>query len=107
MCKGGDSVARRNWTREETILAMDLYTRVPFSKIGKNNQEIINLASIINRTPDAVAYKMSNLAHYDPELQARNVSGLSAVLCQGAACRALRDRTVVGNGQQNERTGAD
>ena len=77
MCKGGDSVARRNWTREETILAMDLYTRVPFSKIGKNNQEIINLASIINRTPDAVAYKMSNLAHYDPELQARNVSGLS------------------------------
>lgn len=76
MCKGGDSVARRNWTREETILAMDLYTRVPFSKIGKNNQEIINLASIINRTPDAVAYKMSNLAHYDPELQARNVSGL-------------------------------
>ena len=77
MCKGGDSVARRNWTREETILAMDLYTRVPFSKIGKNNQETINLASIINRTPDAVAYKMSNLAHYDPELQARNVSGLS------------------------------
>lgn len=77
MCKGGDIVARRNWTREETILAMDLYTRVPFSKIGKNNQEIIDLAAIINRTPDAVAYKMSNLAHYDPELQARNVSGLS------------------------------
>lgn len=32
MCKSGDSVARKNWTREETILAMDLYTRVPFSK---------------------------------------------------------------------------
>lgn len=70
-------MASRNWTREETILAMDLYTRVPFSKIGKNNQEIIRLAQIINRTPDAVAYKMSNLAHYDPELRARNVSGLS------------------------------
>ena len=70
-------MARRNWTREETILAMDLYTRIPFSKIGKSNQEIIQLAQIINRTPDAVAYKMSNLAHYDPELQARNVSGLS------------------------------
>ena len=70
-------MARRNWTREETILAMDLYTRIPFSKIGKSNQEIIQLAQIINRTPDAVAYKMSNLAHYDPELQARNVPGLS------------------------------
>ena len=60
-------MARRNWTREETILAMDLYTRIPFSKIGKSNQEIIQLAQIINRTPDAVAYKMSNLEHYDPE----------------------------------------
>lgn len=68
---------RRNWTREETILAMDLYTRIPFSKIGKRNQEIINLAKIINRTPDAVALKLSNLAHYDPELQARNVSGMA------------------------------
>lgn len=77
MNKGGDTMARRNWTREETILAMDLYMRTPFSKIGKKNQEIIRLAQIINRTPDAVAYKMSNLAHYDPELQARNVSGLS------------------------------
>ena len=76
--KGGEIMAtRRNWTREETVLAMDLYTRIPFSKIGKNNQEIIKLAQIIKRTPDAVAYKMSNLAHYDPELQARHVAGLS------------------------------
>ena len=70
-------MVRRNWTREETILAMDLYTRMPFSKIGKKNPEIVKLARIINRTPDAVAYKMSNIAHYDPELQARNISGLS------------------------------
>lgn len=76
--KGGEIMAtRRNWTREETVLAMDLYTRIPFSKIGKKNQEIIKLAQIIKRTPDAVAYKMSNLAHYDPELQARHVTGLS------------------------------
>lgn len=70
-------MARRNWTREETILAMDLYTRIPFSQIGKNNQEIIQLSHIINRTPDALALKMANLAHYDSELQARKVSGMS------------------------------
>lgn len=70
-------MGRRNWTREETILAMDLYMRTPFSKIGKRNKDIMQLAQIINRTPDAVAYKMSNLAHYDPQLQARNVSGFS------------------------------
>ncbi len=43
-------MARRNWTREETILAMDLYTRIPFSQIGKNNQEIIQLSHIINNS---------------------------------------------------------
>lgn len=68
---------RRKWSREETILAMDLYTRVPFAKIGKTNPEIIALAKLIGRTPDAVALKMSNLAHFDPKLQERNVSGMS------------------------------
>lgn len=45
-------MGRRNWTREETILAMDLYMRTPFSKIGKRNKDIVQLAEIINRTPD-------------------------------------------------------
>lgn len=68
---------RKNWSREETILAMDLYTRVPFAKIGKSNPDIIELAKLIGRTPDSVALKMSNLAHFDPKLRARNVSGMS------------------------------
>lgn len=69
--------ARRNWTREETILAMDLYTRVPFSKIWKGNPDIIDLATLIGRTPDAVALKMSNLAHFDPKLREKDVAGMS------------------------------
>ena len=68
---------RRNWTREETILAMDLYTRVPFSKIWKGNPEIISLAKLIGRTPDAVALKMSNLAHFDPKLKEKDLAGMS------------------------------
>lgn len=71
------TMASRKWTRKETILAMDLYTRVPFSKIGKSNPEIIELSRLIGRTPDAVALKMSNLAHFDPKLRERNVSGMS------------------------------
>ena len=56
---------------------MDLYTRTPFGKIGKNNLEIIELAKLLGRTPDAVAFKMHNLAHHDPELKARNVTALA------------------------------
>ena len=66
-----------NWTREETILAFELYCRTPFGKISQSNREIIELASLIGRTPSSVALKMHNLAHYDPRLRARNVSAMS------------------------------
>lgn len=68
---------RRNWTREETILAFDLYCKIPFSKISKTNEKIIELAGIIGRTPSAVGLKMANLARFDTELRSRNISGMS------------------------------
>lgn len=68
---------RNNWTREETILAFDLYCKTPFSKISKTNETIIRLAKVIGRTPDAVGLKMANLAHFDPELIASNRAGMS------------------------------
>lgn len=70
-------MARKNWTREETILAFDLYCRMPFGKINDTNQDIIELANLIGRTPAAVAMKMCNLANYDPELRKRGVVGLA------------------------------
>ena len=50
-------MARRNWTREETILAFELYCQTPFGKIHKENPDIIELAKLINRTPSAVGLK--------------------------------------------------
>lgn len=68
---------RNNWTREETILAFDLYCKIPFPKISKTNKEIIELAKLIGRPPSAVGLKMANLARFDKELQSRNISGMS------------------------------
>ena len=36
------------WNREETILAFDLYCRIPRSKISQKHPEIIDLAELIN-----------------------------------------------------------
>ena len=68
---------REKWSREETILAFDLYCKTSFSKISKTNKDIIALAELLGRTPSSVGLKMANLAHYDPELIARNVKGMS------------------------------
>lgn len=65
------------WTKEETILAYDLYCRTKFGKISSTNPDIIQLANLIGRTPGAVGLKMLNLAHLDPVLKKRNITGMS------------------------------
>lgn len=68
---------KRNWTREELILAFNLYFKIPFGQINDDTPEIISLAKILDRTPGAVALKLANFAHLDPSLKERNVVGLS------------------------------
>jgi len=70
-------VPRENWDRKELIVAFNLYCKIPFGKITSKNPEIINLAKIIGRTPSAVALKLVNFARLDPELQKRNIAGMS------------------------------
>lgn len=67
---------RRNWTREELILAFNLYCKIPFGKYNQRTEEVIHLASLINRTPSAVAFKLVNFASLDPYHQKRGVSGM-------------------------------
>ncbi len=66
---------RRNWTREELIVAFNLYCRIEFSKINYRNPVIIKLAEAINRTPSAVAWKLVNFASLDPSLTNRGIKG--------------------------------
>lgn len=65
------------WSREETILAMDLYLKISFSKATKTNQDVINLANLIGRTPSSVAMKVCNLASFDPLIKQLNKRGLA------------------------------
>ncbi len=65
-----------NWTREQLILAFNLYCKIPFGKISKTNPQIRQLAELIGRTPSAVGLKLSNLASFDPDLQARGIKGM-------------------------------
>lgn len=65
------------WTRDQLLLALRLYMRLPFGKLHRLNPEIIELASQIGRTPNAMAMKACNFATLDPALQARGIRGLS------------------------------
>ncbi|MGS0748442.1 HNH endonuclease [Halpernia sp. GG3] len=71
------AIERRNWTREELIVAFNLYCKIPFSKINYKHQLIIELANAIGRTPSAIAWKLANFASLDPTLKERNIKGAS------------------------------
>ena len=73
---------RRLWTREELILAFSLYLKLPFGKFHHRNPEIIHLASILDRTPNSIAMRLSNFASVDPYHQQRGIKGLTGGLRQ-------------------------
>lgn len=64
------------WSREELILAFDLYCRIPFKKTKANNPEVIKLATLLNRSPGSVARKLGNFGSFDPQLKIQHVKGL-------------------------------
>jgi putative restriction endonuclease len=66
---------RRDWTREELIVAFNLYCKIPFGRIHIRNPLIIELARAIGRTPSAVSWKLANFARLDPALKKRNIAG--------------------------------
>lgn len=67
----------QRWTREELILAFELYCRVPFGRITTRNPLIRELAEQLGRTSASIARKLGNFGAFDPELAARNVIGLT------------------------------
>lgn len=67
---------RRLWPKEELLLALNLYLKLPFGKLHHGNPDIIHLAQIIGRTPNSIAMRLSNFASVDPYHQERGVIGL-------------------------------
>ncbi len=65
------------WTKDELVLAINLYCKLPFGKMHSRNEEIKNLAEIIGRTPSSIALKLGNFASFDPTLKERGIKGAS------------------------------
>ncbi|MDP9078601.1 MAG: HNH endonuclease [Bacteroidota bacterium] len=64
------------WTREESILAINLYSKIQFGQMHRSNSEVKALAELIGRSIGAVVRKLGNFASFDPKLKERGVGGL-------------------------------
>jgi putative restriction endonuclease len=72
-------MARENWTREQTIIALNLYCKIPFNRVSSNHPDIIRIAKIIDRSTNSVKMKIGNFGSFDPELKRRGIVGLANV----------------------------
>lgn len=67
---------RAGWTRQQLLIAFNLYCQMPFGKLHSSNPEIIKYAGLIGRTPSALAMKLSNIASLDPAITSTGRKGL-------------------------------
>lgn len=65
------------WTREQLILAFELYCRIPFQRTKASDSRVKELAGLLGRTPASIARKLGNFGAFDPHLAARDISGLT------------------------------
>lgn len=68
--------AGKKWTRDELLVLMNVYDKIPFGQIDERQKVIRDLAAKMRRTPGSVAMKLCNLASFDPALMARGRKGL-------------------------------
>jgi predicted restriction endonuclease len=57
-------------------MALNLYLKLPFGKLDRNNPIIVEVAGKMGRTSNSLAMKLCNFASFDPVLQARGIRGL-------------------------------
>ncbi|MFT6203161.1 MAG: putative restriction endonuclease [Spirosomataceae bacterium] len=55
---------KNNWTREETIVAFNVYCNIPFKDSRASHPEIIKYAHIIGRSPSALNMKVGNFGRF-------------------------------------------
>lgn len=51
---------KRLWSREEFIVVLNLYYKLPFGKLNYTTKEVKELAALIGRTDNSVAMRLSN-----------------------------------------------
>ncbi len=68
---------RDNWTREQTIIALNFYCKIPFNRVSSTHPDILWIAKIIGRSANSVKMKIGNFGSFDPELKKRGIVGLA------------------------------
>jgi len=68
--------APKKWTREQLMVALNVYHKLTFGQIHARQPVIIEFAEKLGRGSNSVAMKLLNFASLDPALKLRGIKGL-------------------------------
>lgn len=68
---------RDTWTREQLIMALNVYCKIPFKDVKEWHPVILKYAPLIGRSTVALKMKVGNFGRFDPILKAQGIVGLS------------------------------
>lgn len=71
-----NALRKDNWTREQTLIALNYYCKIPFSKVTDKNPLVQECAALIGRSVASVKMKIGNLGSLDPCLKMHGIGGL-------------------------------
>jgi putative restriction endonuclease len=66
----------RPWTREEVLMTINLYCKLPYRKLRQSTPEVRELAVLLNRTPSAISKRCCNYVQFDP-VESKRVKGFT------------------------------
>lgn len=66
----------RLWTREEFILTLNLYYKLPFGRLNHSTKEVRELAKLLGRSDNSIALRLVNFAACDPYILATGRHGM-------------------------------
>jgi len=64
------------WSMEETIVAFNVYCKIPFKESSQFHPLIIEYAALLGRSAASLNMKVGNIGRLDPTLQAQGIVGL-------------------------------
>lgn len=68
----------RPWSRDEFILVLNLYYKLPFGKLSRATPEVKELARLLGRSSNSIALRLVNFASCDPYILSTGRHGMSA-----------------------------
>lgn len=67
----------KRWTRDELLIALNLYHKLTFGQMHARQPAIIAVADKMRRGVNSLALKLVNFASLDPALKMRGIKGMS------------------------------